>query len=180
MSTATLTNVQAFNIACLETVGRAPVKASQRAWMDAVDELVAAADVIQLPSDAGKTGMLLEHVRAYVDGARAKTLAQAAVAGVYVDSGLQRPEHPLKSGALAYFKGKDLLGYLDGMKVQHDGPGAVYELLEQHRGYSKVLKVAGKSTRFWCVPLTPLYQDVNDAAMDGDLPVVADSTTEPF
>jgi hypothetical protein len=167
VSSATLMNKDAFNLHCLDRHRVLPISGSAAQWIRMVTVIAQGADVIRLPAEQSREGALWVTIEGYLVNARAKTMAQVATGGV------------LHQEDKYYFKGLDLLQYLDTKRIRYDRPAQVWNLLRDHGGDSTVRKVDDASIRLWCVPAVAVGEHVGANAEAPD-PVAEPDTGSQF
>lgn len=151
----TLYNRDSFNRFCMAELSLIPVQMPPARWLKTLQELIANADVVELPQDAGPSGQLWEHVQMFC--------TQKAVAKKLEEVWSGRP-YKAEDGSI-HFRSVDLFAYLDARRVDYArSPQNVYHLLKQNGGKSKPTTVGGKTMNLWSLPpLDEVKQEVQPA-----------------
>lgn len=131
-----------FNRHCMAELGRIPIHVPPARWLKILDDVIASADTIQLPVDAGPSGILWEHVEMFcLQKAQAKTIDEVWTG------------RPFREEGVVFFRSVDLFNYLDKHRVEYDkNMQNVFHVLRDRGGKSEARKVGGKTMNLWSVP----------------------------
>ncbi len=149
-----------FNRACMAQANLVPIHMPPQKWLKYLGELIATADVMQMPEDAGPTGQLWEWIEGF-------TLQRA--------NALTKEEvwlgKPYRAEGKVYFRSIDLFRYLDSHKVKYKSEQAVWQLLRHHGADKEAWHVRGKGVNVWVLEATAPADDPTDALPKASFPI---------
>ena len=137
-----LYNRDLFNRYCMGELSIIPVSISQAEWLKKLNAIISTSDTIQLPPDAGPSGILWEHIEMFLlQKAQAKTIDEVWTG------------RPFKEHSVIWFRSVDLFSYLDQRHLDYGGSKQnVWGLLKERGGKSEGKKIGGKFINLWQLP----------------------------
>lgn len=131
----------ALNRAIMAQANTIPLHMPPARWLKELNTLIADADVVDMPQDAGPTGQLWERVTMFLEqGVNALTREELLSGGKI-----------WRNDGNAYFKGTDLFQYFEAHRVKYKTEQAVWQLLRDHGARQENLKIHNKIVRVWCL-----------------------------
>lgn len=142
VANSTLYSRDDFNRACMAQANLLPIHMPPQRWLRYLSEIIATADIVQVPAEAGPSGQLWEWVEQFcLSNVNALTKEEVWLG------------KPWRENGQVYFRGHDLFKYLDARRVKYSSPQAVYHLLKSRGGDSKFWKIKGRGVNVWHIPM---------------------------
>ncbi len=131
-----------FNRHCMAELSMIPLQVSQPEWLRKLNAILSKTDTIQLPPDAGPSGILWEHIEMFcLQKAQAKTIDEVWTG------------RPFKEKEVIWFRSVDLFTYLDQRRIDYGSHKQnVWSLLKERGGKSEGRKIGGKFINLWQLP----------------------------
>ncbi len=136
-----LYSVDLFNQRCLAVANIIPANVTGAKWRAYLGALVARADIVPSPEDAGQWGQVWAWTRSFC--------TQNVVA--LTREGLQQGKVFVEEGRV-YFRSKDLMAYLKSRHVVYANAHSLWAFLRDRGGENGHWNVKQKSVNWWCLP----------------------------
>lgn len=161
VDTPTLKNYNAFATAMMETHGRLPPSVPQPRWEQQLITALEGADVIEIPGDANKSGMLFTLFDQFAHGPAQAVTKEEIVLGVPYND---------KQGRL-WFKFTDFTKYLATQSFRSESSHHVFQLLRNKRDAKEhKLKIKTANTESGYTTIDIISCAIGEALKPTDLP----------
>lgn len=161
VDTPTLKNYNAFATAMMEMHGRLPPSVPQARWEQQLIPKLEAADIIEVPGDANKSGMLLTLFDQFAHGPAQAVTKEEIVLGVPFND---------RQGKL-WFKFTDFIKYLGTQSFRVESSHHVFQLLRNKREAKEhKLKIKTANTTSGYTTIDIISCEIGEALKPTDLP----------
>lgn len=131
------------------------------AWIELMQKLTQECEVVEAPDDAGPRGQIMFHLKDFVDQYGSDERDKLELDHPWIDRDRGR----------IWFRSKDFIAYLRKNRIYGNSERDLYNTIRSMDGGSDALRVRGRSTRCWWVPM---WSD-----MEKDPPKIPDTSPKP-
>lgn len=118
-------------------------------WMESVNILLAEAEVLELPPDAGPEGQLMLHLEAFCTGkAAAQDRNELLVGRPWTDA----DDYTGKGAGLTWFRSKDFVKFCDQQHFRSFKEKEMWAVFRRHGGQNHHFQLKGKCVAAWGFP----------------------------